>query len=97
MQLDLATQEDLALTIGVVEDDDAALFGLCLLRIHHGSAHNEVGVWILAELAGDQAEGILILQELVSMKYCAKRERQKQLGPLDPSSQHPHTRAEQFA
>lgn len=84
-QLDSAMREDLALTVRVVEDDDAALFGLCLLGIYHGSAHDEVGVRIFAKLAGDQAEGVLVLQKLVSMKHCGKTEQQNQLGP--PGSQ----------
>lgn len=60
-----------------MEDDDPALLGLCFLGIHHGSAHNEVSVGILSQLAGDQAEGILILQELVSMEHW---ERKKNSG-----------------
>ena len=59
--LDLARQEAFALTVRVVEDDDAALLRLCLLRIHHGSTHDEVGVWVFAKLAGDQAKGVFVL------------------------------------
>lgn len=90
-------REVLTLTVRVVEDNDAALFGLCLLGIYHGSAHDEIGVWILAKLAGDQAEGVLILQKLVSVKHCAKRKRQKQLGPPGLGRQHLHVWAEQLA
>lgn len=60
-----------------MEDDDSALLGLRFLRIHHGSAHNEVGVGILSQLAGDQAEGILILQELMSMEHWGKKKEQE--------------------
>lgn len=72
-----------------MEDDDPALLGLRFLGIHHGSAHDEVGVGILPQLAGDQAEGVLILQELVSMEHWdkKKREREEQLGSQSPGGE----------
>ena len=54
----------------VVEDDDAALFRLRLLGIHHGCAHYVVSVSILPEASAHQRRRKLILHQLVRVEYC---------------------------
>ena len=56
------------LTVGVVEDDDAALLGLGLLGVDHGRADDEVDGGVAAQLARHHAESVLVLQQLVSVE-----------------------------
>lgn len=56
-----------------MEDDDATLLRLRLLRVDHGSAHNEVDSRIFAQFTGHQAQSELAGQKLVGMKHWDKK------------------------
>lgn len=59
----------LALTISVVEDDDAALLGLRLLWVDHCRANDKVDREVPAQTAGHHAKGVLTLEELVGVEH----------------------------
>lgn len=56
-------------TIGVVEDDDATLLRLRLLRVDHSGADDKVDCRIFAQFTGHQAQSVLTGQKLVGMKH----------------------------
>jgi len=50
------------LAISKVEQDDAALLWLSLLRVDHRRANNIIDMWIVTELGWQQAGSVLIWQ-----------------------------------
>lgn len=56
------------LTVSVVEDNDASLLWLSLVRVNHGSANYEVHRWVFAQATRHHAEGILAGEELMGME-----------------------------
>lgn len=65
-------------TVGVVEDNDAALLGLGLLGVHHGRAHDEIHRRVLSQATRHHAEGVFTREELVGVKDWRGRERGEQ-------------------
>lgn len=56
------------LTITVLKNHNPPLLWFCLIRIYHGCSYYKVSAWILPQLTGHQAEGVFILQKLVSVQ-----------------------------
>lgn len=56
------------LTVGVVEDNDAALLGLSLLWVHHGGADDKIHWRVFSQATWHHAEGILAGEELMGME-----------------------------
>lgn len=65
----MITLQLMMFTICVVEDNDATLFRLRLLRVHHGGPDDEVDSRIFAQFTGHQTQSVLTGQKLVSVKH----------------------------
>lgn len=68
------TQERL-LTVSVVEDNDAPLFGLGLLRMDHGGANEKIHRRVLPQATWQHAQGVLTGKELMGVKNWWNKDR----------------------